>query len=80
MYEKMGRYPEVKEALPATYATKSRTARLLTPAVVTGIVGALAIASIIGIAVASTVFASNSIKIGSMDAAQGLLVVAVGFI
>jgi len=73
----MGDYPEVKEALPVTYATKSRTAMLLTPAIVTGMVVALTMASIIGIAVASIAFALNSFKTESSIAAQGLLLLAV---
>lgn len=79
MSEKMERYPEVKEALPATYATKSRTAKLLTPVIVTGTVGALTLASIIGIAVASTIFALNTVKADSVGAAQGMLLLAVCF-
>jgi len=74
----MERYPQVKEALPVTCTTKSRTAMLLTPAVVTGTLGALTIASITGIAVASTSFSTDAVKANSVGAAQVLLLLAVG--
>lgn len=73
----MGRYPEVKEALPATCATKSRTAILLTPTLVTGTVGALTTASIVGTAVASISFTLDAVKTNGIGPAQGLVLLAV---
>lgn len=75
--ERMGRYPELSTALPTHFVKPTRTAKLLTPAIVFTTVAVLAGASVVGIAIAGLVFGSGGVQTGGVKATQGLLLAAV---
>jgi len=73
----MGSYPEMNEALPTNLVIKTRTARILTPAIIFAALIVVGIVSVIAIALSSAVFSSNGVRTGGLSAAEGFLMIAV---
>lgn len=73
----MGRYPEVRSALPTHFVKQTRTAKMLPPAITFMTVMTLAAASIVGIVVAGYIFGVKTAAIGGVKAAQGFQLLAV---
>ncbi|KAH8592824.1 hypothetical protein B0O99DRAFT_689374 [Bisporella sp. PMI_857] len=72
----MGASPEVDEALPASSANQTRTARNMTPGVVLAALAFMGITAVVGIVVAGSVFSSKSVRNGVSNAAMGSLLMA----
>jgi len=78
--EKMGgHYPPlgIAAVAPSSYALSSRTARMLAPGLVVGTVTILAMCSLIGLSISSSVFASGSPHTRSEGASQAFVLLAV---
>jgi hypothetical protein len=73
----MRRYPELRPALPTNFVKPTKTAKVLTPAIVLTTLGILTVSSIVGIAVAGSDFGLKGIHIGGEKIAQAFLLIAV---
>ena len=73
----MRRYPELRPALPTNFVKPTKTAKVLTPAVVLTNLGILTVTSIVGIPVAGSDFGLKGIHMSGEKIAQAFLLLAV---
>lgn len=73
----MGRYPELEVALPATYVSPTRTARILKPGIVLVMVLLLGSTSLVGTVVAGMVISKPGPHTKSTNATQAFALIAV---
>jgi hypothetical protein len=72
----MGKYPELRPALPTNSVKPTFTARVLTPAIVFTALLVLSVTSVVGLAIPGGIFAGG-IHGGGVKAAQALFMIAV---
>jgi hypothetical protein len=72
----MGRYPDLRPALPTNFVKSTTTARLLTPAIVFAALLILLATSIAGLAIPGAIFARGTHG-GGVKAAQVFFLLAV---
>ena len=73
----MERYPDLQPALPASFVTPSRTSKILRPGIVLSTVVLLGSTSLVGLAVAASIFSSAGLHTKSVTATQALALIAV---
>ncbi len=74
---KMGRYPELEVALPATYVSSSRTKKILKPGIVLATLLLLGLMSVVATVVAGSILSSDGPHTKSTTATQSFALIAV---
>jgi hypothetical protein len=75
----MGRYPDLRPALPTSFVKPSRTLRILLPGIVLATVIILGCVSLVALIVAASVFESASPRTSGVNTTQAFAVSAVSF-